>query len=70
MEEKDKDPIALGSFDEMVNLASTRAFNEGGVVVVHKEFCDEPQDTNCPCQPLIMEPYTPVAEDDMRGAVN
>lgn len=69
-EEKKDDLVAIGAFDEMVNLASTRAFNDDGVVIIHKKFCGEPQKENCPCQPLVIQPYQPVAESDAQGSVN
>lgn len=58
-----KEIIDTGSFDEMVTLASERALADGGRVIIHKDWCEEGDDS-CLCQPQIVAPYTPVEETD------
>ena len=49
----------LGTFDEMVTLASERALAEDGMVVIHRGGCDG---EDCLCQPKVIRPYEPVDE--------
>jgi hypothetical protein len=52
--------IDVGSFKEMVTVASERAAADGSMVVVHKHGCDG--DNNCLCQPRVIHPYEPIDE--------
>lgn len=60
----------VGGFDEMVELASELANAEGGLVVVHRKYCDDPQDENCPCQPFVLEPYSKITEAEADGPIH
>lgn len=61
--------INSGTFDDMVELASELATDEGGLVVVHKKWCSDPQEECCPCQPAELTPYSRITEADTEGTI-
>lgn len=58
-------PDDVGSFDEMVTLASERAAANGGMAVVHREGCEHPYEPTCICQPKILQPYESIDEAEV-----
>jgi hypothetical protein len=61
--------IDTGDFQAMLDLASECANDEGGIVVVHRKYCDDPQADNCPCQPFVVGPYSKVQETETDGPI-
>lgn len=65
------DVIATGDFDDMVELASELANDEDSQVVIHKKFCVNPVTSeDCPCQPLVINPYAHIEESELEGTIN